>query len=494
MRAALCAVLVAVATHTRADQDLFGNIRFGGDVIAARSAVLVDTYSFTGTGTFTNHEWLFEALAYLAFSGFGTGGLMALKIALIAVMVLAVSRALHLAGVASFDADVLVAIVVVATFPQTNQVRAQLFSLALFACVLLVLLTSRRSAPALAWLVPIMVLWPNVHGGWIVAAGTLGVWSGLAVIAHVRSRAAWTTAGAAAAALLATAANPWGWRMWTFLYETVHLDRADIRDWQPVFRLGPMYGALWLGVAAVAIAGFVEHRRRRTVDIQSAAVVLMLGVASFRVNRLLSFFAIAAVMSFGPDLMAWQARRRTSAAAFAPSRLAGAAAAATALAVVLLAATVSARNAACIRMEPASFTEPELTALVRQHRLAGRMLTYFDYGHYAIWYFTPAIKISMDPRRETMYSREMIDRHLRFYFSPEDRQATIALLQPDYIWLPSNLPVTARLVEDGWHPLFAGPRSTLLSREPDAAGTPSANAGQPGAGSGADAPRCFPGP
>src|SRR5262245_27137019 len=79
LRVALGARLLAVATHTRADPDLFGNLRYGGDVVSARSAVLNDPYSYTGLGTFTNHEWLFQAIAFEAFDRLGTAGLLALK-------------------------------------------------------------------------------------------------------------------------------------------------------------------------------------------------------------------------------------------------------------------------------------------------------------------------------------------------------------------------------------------------------------------------------
>ena len=93
----------------------------------------------------------------------------------------------------------------------------------------------------------------------------------------------------------------------------------------------------------------------------------------------------------------------------------------------------------------------------------------------------------MDGRRETVYSDEAINRHLTFYTSPEDRKAVLDALQPDYIWVPSRLEVTSRLVGDGWHPVFVGPISTLLSRAAVPA-PPSRPASR------ADAARCFPGP
>ena len=463
LRTALFAVLVAVVTHTRADPDLFGNVRFGADVIDSRSAVVPDAYSFTSDGTFVNHEWLSEAIFAAAYRLNGASGLVLVKLALLCVTGLALMAALARSGVRDSQGDLLIAVVAVATFPQTNQVRAQLFSLALFACVLLVLVIGRRKPAALWWLVPIMAVWPNLHGGWIVGGGAIGVWVALTVLRGWKSRDSWVAAGASIAALAATIANPWGWRMWTFLYETVGINRSDIRDWQPPFQLGITYGLLWTLVGIVALAGFAAAAARRMIDWRATIVVLMFGAAASRVNRLTAFFALATVMLLGPQLAAWLETIRRSRGERIPTRAAAAIAAALAMMVIAGAATLSARNVACISMEGELFPEPELPALIQTLRLRGRMLNWFDYGHYAIWHFSPALKVSIDGRRETLYSRTVIDEHLAFYFTPGAYRATIDALKPDYVWIPTRLEVANQLIADGWHPIFRGPQSTLLS-------------------------------
>ena len=42
--AALLAVILAVVSHTRADPDLWGHIRFGHDTVAARAIERADPY------------------------------------------------------------------------------------------------------------------------------------------------------------------------------------------------------------------------------------------------------------------------------------------------------------------------------------------------------------------------------------------------------------------------------------------------------------------
>ncbi len=63
-------------------------------------------------------------------------------------------------------------------------------------------------------------------------------------------------------------------------------------------------------------------------------------------------------------------------------------------------------------------------------------------------------------------------RHVRLYFQPDTEMAMVAELRPDYAWLPLSLPLTAALERAGWHRLYAGGVSVILSRESQAAGHP----------------------
>ena len=116
--------------------------------------------------------------------------------------------------------------------------------------------------------------------------------------------------------------------------------------------------------------------------------------------------------------------------------------------------------------------EREATVFVKSHDIRGRMLTWFDYGEFAIWHFSPALRVSMDGRRETVYSDDVRERHFRVYTNAPDAVEQVARLDPDYVWLPLRFPVVARLEAAGWHAVFTGSRSVILSRH-----TPTALAG-----------------
>ncbi len=289
-------------------------------------------------------------------------------------------------------------------------------------------------------------------------------------------------------ALVGTLANPYGWRMWQFLMTTVGFGRAEITDWQPLYRLGAGYVALWVVLSLAAVAGIVHAWRARTWELRRLVVVTMLAIASFQVSRLEAFYAIAVVLLVGPDIAAaLSAWRKGSAASQAPPKgFAPAVAIAIVVALIVGGAVASASNLTCVRMA-ADQSEPEIVAMVKARELQGRLVVWFDWGEYAIWHFTPDLLVSIDGRRETVYTDQVMQKHLNFYYVPSSSDAFLAETLPDHIWLPVDLPVVSSLLADGWMPLFRGPRSIWLSRD--------ASDAVPGASQLTESGRrCFPGP
>jgi len=493
IQAALGLVLLAVVSNTRADPDLWGHVLFGRDTVASGHLTIADPYSFTSDRSWVNHEWLAECAMFLAFALGGGPGLVIFKMLAVLATVAFVWSGLNRQQVDPNARTVLVALTIVGTFPQTNHVRPQLFSIVAFAS-LLWLLVAGRSRWRLAVIPLVFALWVNLHGGWIVGGGVLAIWALATLPTNVgRVEKAVLFAGGGAS-LLATLVNPYGWRMWLFLQQTVGFGRAEITDWQPPYRLGLGFVALWAAVFAVAIVGAMKHWRSNDRELRRLAVVAMLAVGSFQVSRLLSFFVLAVVLLLGREIAAaftwWRAQRRS--APRAPGRLATAVAVFVLIALIAGAGVTSARNLTCVRVGDDQ-PEPEVVAMVKSRELRGRLAIWFDWGEYAIWHLAPALRVSIDGRRETVYTDPVVHSHLSFYYVPSTLQDFLAATRPDYIWLRSDLPVVSSLLAGEWRPLFKGPQSVLLARGALANGRtlgtdPSApNVAEIGT-------RCFPGP
>src|SRR5689334_3129778 len=145
LRIALWCVLLAAVTRTSTDPDLWGNVRFGLDILRDGAVPRTDAYSFTTDRAWVNHEWLSEVLIGHAFRAAGDVGLVLLKLAAVGSIVLLLWLMLRRERIYSaIVRDTAVAVTIVLTFDQTRYVRPQLFSLVAFAILLTCLTRARR--------------------------------------------------------------------------------------------------------------------------------------------------------------------------------------------------------------------------------------------------------------------------------------------------------------------------------------------------------------
>jgi hypothetical protein len=206
---------------------------------------------------------------------------------------------------------------------------------------------------------------------------------------------------------------------------------------------------------------------------------------SFRVNRLDAFFTIAVFMLLGPQLGRARASQTEAEATpdpvwFRPALT---------VAAVLIAVVLRWQGVSAIDLSRSNWLpEPEAIGWLKGHDAHGRMVTYFDWAEYAIWHLSPAIKVSMDGRRETVYTDKLIQGHLAIYRDLPNSAAYVRQLNPDYVWLPKQLAAVRDLRATGeWVVGYEGPRSMVLTRRSfAAAGVTSTPAVRE--------PRVFPGP
>ena len=488
LRASLWAILLAAVTYTSADPDLWGHVRFGLDILRDASIARVDPYSFSADRAWINHEWAAEVLAAGAFRIGGNAGLIVLKLSTLAGMLMLLDTTLRREGVEAVIArDGIAAVAIVTTMEQGHHVRPELFSILCFAALLWCLTAASRGNPR--WLMPLpslFAVWANLHGGWIVGGAVLSLWTIGLTIGGARRQAAWC-AVAGATALCATLITPYGLELWRFLRDTVGFGRQDIVEWQPIYALGWDGWVRWCATLAMGILG-LTLTRRADIRFERLGVVAALAVASFMVTRLLAFFALAVLFLFGAALgRAYQRRRAARPASQRAAPRLGLAA--IALAITAAATLVIAVNLTHLRVDPRLTPEPGAVAFLKRQPHAGRLLVWFDWGEYALWHLFPAMRVSIDGRRETVYSASLQDRHLRFYFDAPGGAALPRELAVDYVWIPRTLPAARRLAaDDGWQILYEGEQSVIFGRTgleyPD----------EPVVITAATVPRVFPGP
>jgi hypothetical protein len=461
LRAGLFGSLLLFIAPTRADPDLWGHVKFGGD-IADHGLEPIDSYSFASNRPWVNHEWLAERLMYEAWNRGDGAGLIAVKTSLALATLGFVVAAVRHVGMSPAFRVLLLFTVVAGLWARIYVFRPQILSLVLFAALLWTFRSVEQGNKRPLWLVPIaFALWVNVHGGWIVGLAALGLWNMLNL---TRFRSAtvpgWQSALVLLASVAATLVNPYGIDIWRFMAETVRLERGMIADWQPLLATGPGKIVAWGTAATLGAAAFVQ--RRPPIPVAHTLLVIGFGAASFKVSRLDAFFSLSVVILLAPQIAAFAEGRQAALAlpesgpwwSWPAAVLAGGA----------LTALLFQRQFTCVRLDGPWMPEREAAAWIKENELRGRLLAWFDWGQYAIWHFAPQLRVSLDGRRETVYSDEYLSRHAALYFNPDEQREFLRDLDPDHAWLSIQLPLVAALESNGWKRLYTGPTSVVLSR------------------------------
>jgi hypothetical protein len=460
LRLAIWSVFLATVARTWADPDLWGHLRFGADILGSGIPAR-DPYAFTSADVWVNQSWLGDALMAAAYARGGTPGLVALKLLLGLGTLGVVAWTLHRAGVRGVVLEASVFLCLAGLYPAVPTVRPQQFSFLLFALVL----ATQVDEPARGSLVGVPLLfaaWANLHGAWLLGLVELGLWTATECVlaGDLRTRARLALVLVAAAA--ATLATPYGIGLWLGLRDTMGPSLRDVSEWRSLFETGSPALAVWIALAGLTL----WMARTRGVRASRLVVLAWLAWSSWRVRRLLPFFSLATVCLLAPGLAT--VGRGAPAVPTGPERGSRRAlrAALVVGATLLLAMNLwsTARAFACLRIDHTREADVPAADFITTNRLRGNMLTYSDWGLYAIWHFAPAVRVSMDGRRELAYAPAELARHDAIYANAATAVAAADALGADYAWLPSTLPVVPALEAHGWTRLFASPRSVVLER------------------------------
>ena len=456
VRGAVMGIATAVALRLGSDPDLWGHLRFGQDFLSTLTVPSRDVYSFTSDRTWIGHEWLTEALFASVYRLGGTIALAILNAALV-LAALAIARwSARRSGVAGWRLEVLTATVFfLGVAPLAQTLRAQTISAPLFVALLALMRELDRGRHRMAFALPVLFMaWANLHGAWVMAGGILAIWTfvRMAQTPSYRVRLALLSAGVVSA--VATLVNPYGVELWRFLFETVRFERGDIVEWGSL-RSTPIMFLPWVATVAIALLALARSRREH---LAYYAVCLFLGVASFQVIRLVPFFSLSVLVLLGPLLAGGSAsvRARLDARGWAGALLIWM--------ICVASSTMGHPRVGCLQTRGSFFIDERAASFLRENGATGRLVVWFDWGEYVSFHSGPALKVSMDGRRETVYSAALLRAHNEFYRNGPGARQFLERLSPDYVWLPKSLPVSAMIADWGWTPIFETGTSTVWAR------------------------------
>ena len=464
--------------RTLADPDIWGHLAIGRLYHDTGRIRQPDPFSYVTAGhEWLNHEWLFEVLLFRVFAALGPPGLIVLKVAIGLLLLGIVYRLLWRQGLSPLRAGIVMVAVIHFLAPFFLTVRPHLVTYAFLLVVLLLLrATDRGDARWLYAAPPLFALWANLHPGFLAGLGMLGIWTVVELGRRwlergvpgppVRLSSMWTVIPILFACVLATGLNPWGFDLLPFLWRTATVPRPDITEWQPLLLVSGQ-GVTYLLLAAAAAAGWSYSRRPRSLPLLGVLVVC--GLLPLLAWRHLALAALAIVVLAGEHIgdawERWSSARagRGSAPSVAVERVLAAAATVGAVLFVVLAVP----RLGCIVIDPVSALGQPVRAIGLLHAsgISGNLAIDFDWGLYAMYHVAPAIKISMDGRRETAYDDRVYDQNLDFKFGQDDWEALLREHDTQLALVRRFLPSDNLLrLKAGWTLLYEDPLAALFGR------------------------------
>jgi hypothetical protein len=444
------------------DPDTLWQVTIGQWIIDHRAVPETDIYSFTMRGQpWISTQWLAQVLYAKAYAVAGWSGPVVLASGAIAATFALLAKFL---GRRLSESTTLV-FVAAALALAAPHLLARPHVLAMPVMVTwvggLIGAADRRRAPSF-WLLPLMVLWANLHGGFVFGLmltapiAVDAVWS-----ANAKSRKSLALRWAlfAALALAAGCCTPYGWNALLASQKILALGSALplIMEWKPAEFDG-------LGAFEIFLLAGIGLALYRGIKLPPMRIVLLLGLLhmAFAQGRAAEILALLA-----PLILAAPLARQIGGVEVAASNAASPARGVlfASVAMALLAGTVA--YASAHRFEPHVRSAPVAAVAELKKFNFTRVLNDYDFGGYLIAH---GIATFIDGRTELYGEKFFVDQY-----------RAISLLDPENLFrLLDEYKIEATLIRtqnpaaklldhvDGWQKVYSDDIATIHVRTPGA--------------------------
>jgi hypothetical protein len=451
--------LSAIASLNTIDHDLFHEMATFRECLRQGRILLTDSFAYTPTvSPVIHHELGSGAIFFAVVETLGFGGLMLLRMALVAAILTCVALRARLAGTNWVTFSALSVIATTMALIGFGTIRAQLFTI-LFVSLELLILYPGDSEPIhkpplfflLAWLI-----WLNLHAGFVAGAG---IYAACGLEAVWRSRKGYRRWGGVALVMLALVfVNPFGAEYPRYVLHAITMERPAIPEWRPIWRaeaelqgpyaasllilfyalarngLAKSKGVLPVLVCAIAAALHLRHLPLYAVAwigavpawLEGTLLAQVLGNVIRRAPRVILLLALTAAIALSVSLVnrqAWQVRFPTS-------------------------------RAAVLHDLPMVYPVGAVNWL-EQKGFKGNLMTPFRAGAYVSWRLAPSVKISLDGRYEVAYQPGVFESVEGFYQGDPGWIETLGRYPTDLVLARATHAVVPLLEKQaGWHRIY----------------------------------------
>jgi hypothetical protein len=468
--AALYLLFIEMYSNTLADYDLWGYLAFGRTFWETGYFPYHDLFSYTPTKPlWVYHEWLTGVLFYSIYRHAGDAGLQLLRYTLVlATLYLVYLTSVRRGGTPLSACIALVPAMLLMCFGYVP-VRAQVFTYFFFVLSVYILESSRLGQrwSNLLWLMPVMILWCNFHGGFVAGIGLIGLY---AIGEGLSGRKYIPIIVAGIFSATATIINPYGIQYWTYILSAITMPRPDINEWVSVMGaihrniyVFPAY--LFTAMAFLGLVGCLVRRRKDYADVLVMAAMIIIGINHIRHTVFLGIIFGA----YLPVILSehWHSLREKMACLQRRTWIPGAV---FVCLVLLIHVQISSMRipevVPSFKIETPASKYP-LGALnwIVQNGSRGNILPFFDWGQFIIWHFYPDCRVSMDGRYETVYEDHVHREYFEFLFARPAWRVFLQKYSHEMILLHAGIKITELMKsEKTWRIAYTDKDSVLFVR------------------------------
>lgn len=463
--AILFLALFVMATREISDPDFWWHLRTGQFIAETFSIPHTDIFSHTNFGKpWVTHEWLSELFIYTIFR---LGSFPLLVFVFAAIITLAFALIYLLCDGKPLVAGFAVLFAALATAP-TWGVRPQMISM-LMMSVFLWLLDPRPYPPLSGtgegankqrplWiLIPLMVLWVNLHSGFAIGIVLIGIFLVGGILGdHSRSRELIDLhnprlkflALVFFACLAVVLLNPNGATMYVYPFETLtsHAMQTYIQEWfTPDFH-APEFQPFALLLLATLASFAISQKKPSLTEL---LLLVGSGYAGLRSARNIPIFALIAAPILARNLWDWlQARGWDRFFEFRAGQTRGAQMLNWVLllivglaSVVRIVLIVTNQNAVEREKFPAAAVD-----FLKAQSVKGELYNSYGWGGYLIWRLYP-MRVFIDGRAD-VYGDVFIEEFLRAYRTNGDWQSELARYNVGTVLIEPDAPLALQLAQD----------------------------------------------
>ena len=405
------------------DYDFWWHIATGGYIVSTGSLPDKDPFSYTSSleenrNPFPEWEnfilkqyWFSQIIFYLIYDNTGPAGIIILRALLLTMTLIMVIWRLQRWHV-SFPVSFIFIFILFSTTLITTGERPVLITI-LFTAVVLFLLEDFKDSKTrrIFLLAPLMLLWSNMHGGFVIGAGIIIVYmlgEGINIFlkrsAHTKKEM-FLFYGAAALAIVASFVNPTGWDALfiainiPFKYQAIHQGVQEYISPYDFYRY-KMYPLLFEYIFLALLFPIVLVLRNKKMDLTHIMLLSVFAIASISASRFIIYYVIAGTMILGreADILITSLLRKKLSAVNYKKIIIGLTIASLFSAGFYFAGNIVRYKYPSFKIASSYSIPVEAVNFIDKNKLSGNMLNDYAYGGYIAWRLYPYYKTFVDTR------------------------------------------------------------------------------------------------